>query len=154
MKFVVTSLYNQFLTLSIKKQYWILFRALWNKINWKDLNSPNAGGRPDVCYQSRDYYALYFSRLKVNTNIWYRDFIQKFIKMYNINLFNIYIYIDGVFFSKILPLFNYFGLIRRNFKKQEDTQELFEFTVKITEIGNLVFSYLSKLGLSKDDIML
>ncbi|MBA7689464.1 hypothetical protein ES703_97971 [subsurface metagenome] len=154
MKFVATSLFNQFLSLSIQKQYWILFRAFWNKIHWKNLNSPNAGGRPDICYQSRDYYALFFSRLKVNTNIWYRDLIKKFIDKYNINLFNISMYIDGVFFSKILPLFEYFGLIRRTFKKQEDTRDSFEFTVKITELGNQVFSYLSKLGLSKDDIIL
>ncbi len=79
MHLVPTLLYdNYYLKLSKKEQYWLLFRALWDKINWYRLNEYSLSGRPDWTYKSRSICALFFSRLNVDEWLSYKDLIDLF----------------------------------------------------------------------------
>lgn len=152
MKFMVTPLFTQFLGLSIKKQYYILFRAFWNKISWFRLNSYSMAGRPEWTHRDRHLYPPFFSSLKVDECMSYSEFQTLFSEFYNIDLFNPFSIgwklIIGIFLEKILPLFDYFGLIKLNFKNTREIYNAKELKIKITPLGNLFFSGLSKLNYS------
>ncbi len=67
MNFIPTSLYQDlFLKKTMKEQYWILFRALWDKINWYRLNAYSFSGRPEWSFKERYSYPLFFTSLEVD----------------------------------------------------------------------------------------
>lgn len=149
MNFIPTSLYQDlFLKKTMKEQYWILFRALWDKINWYRLNAYSFSGRPEWSFKERYSYPLFFTSLEVDEWISYREFLHLCDDYYhNQTLYPFStrgLYLFGVFLYKIFPLFDYFGLFKLNFKNTKDSHSK-ELKLKIRPLGYFIFSNLSML---------
>lgn len=148
MDFIPTSLYHDlFLKLTEREQYWILFRALWDKINWYRLNSYSFSGRPEWSFKARYSYPPFFTSLEVNEWFSYREFLHLFDyyrSQITYPFSNHGLYLFGVFLYKIFPLLDYFGLFKLNFKYTSNLPSK-ELTLKIRPFGNFIFSNLSIL---------
>lgn len=149
MKLITTPLYARYLELSIQEQYYVLFRGLWNKISWFRLNSYSDAGRPEWIHRDRNLYLPFLSSLKVDEYITYKEFRKLFGEFYDIDIFDPFTsswrLIIGVFIEKIIPLFDYFGLIKLNNRDTKKIDNLKELKIKITFLGHVFFSALTKL---------
>lgn len=153
MNFISTSLYHDlFQKLTIKEQYWILFRALWDKINWYRLNAYSFSGRPEWSFKARYSYLPFFTSLEVNEWFSYREFLHLFdyyLSQISYPFSDHGLYLFGVFLYKILPLFDYFGLFKLNFKCTRDFPSK-ELMLKIRPFGNSIFSNFSMLDTPRE----
>lgn len=150
MSLSTTPLFTKYLELSLKEQYYVLFRGLWNKISWFRLNSYSDAGRPEWIYRDRNLYPPFFSSLNVDEYIPYKEFRILFGEFYSIDNFNPFAggwrFVIGIFPEKILPLFEYFGLIKLNFKNIKEIYNIKELKIKITLLGHLFFSGITKFS--------
>ncbi len=145
---ITTPLYSKYLDLSIQEQYYILFRGLWNKISWYRLNSYSDAGRPEWIYRDRNLYPPFLSSIKVDEYIPYKEFRILFGEFYGIDNFNPFAgswrLIIGVFIEKVLPLFDYFGLITLSNRDTKTIDNIKELKIKISPLGRQFFSGITK----------
>ncbi len=150
MSLSATPLFTKYLELSLKEQYYVLFRGLWNKISWFRLNSYSDAGRPEWTYRDRNLYPPFISSLNVDEYIPYKEFKILFGEFYSIDNFNPFAgswkFLIGIFLEKILPLFDYFGLIKLNFKNIKEIYNTKELKIKITLLGHFFFSGITKFS--------
>ena len=156
MNLITTPLYAKYVELSLQEQYYILFRGLWNKISWYRLNSYSDAGRPEWNYRDRNLYPPFLSSLKVDKYISYKEFRILFGEFYDIDIFNPFAgswrLIIGVFIEKILPLFDYFGLIKLSNNNTRKIDNIKELKIKITPLGHLFFSDITNIiNLEEED---
>lgn len=159
MNFISTSLWDYYLKLPIENQYWILFRGLWDKINWYRLNKYSESGRPRGSFAERYSHSRFFSTLKSNGWISYRELIHlydEFVRQgYKNALKNNYFINNNrinyfcIFPEKILPLLIYFRLFKID--NQINNQSLNELDLfeesklRISSLGHHIFSMLKPL---------
>lgn len=155
MKLMITSLYKYYSDLSKKQKFWILFRGLWDKINWYRLNEYSQSGRPEWYFADRHSYSTFLSTLKVDRWIYYQNLnnlYQQFItSQHNLSASNEFFHplvSYGVFPNKILPLLAYFKFLTLNSKErggyaniQDNLQNL---KLKLTSFGKQMLSNLKK----------
>lgn len=147
MKFKSTSLIHDFLNLSSGEQYWLLFRALWDKINWYRLYGYSKSGRPEQVHIRRFVYIPFFSNIDTNRWFTYRElwksFKEYFEKEYGYNsMMSHVIYLYGVFTERILPLLAYFGIFEINYEIPAKESHLEEMALKMMPLGNTLFSLM------------
>lgn len=152
MNLKTTSLYEFYLRLSEKQQFWILYRGLWDKINWYRLNEYSSNGRPKWCFAGRYNYLNFFSKLEVDKWFSYRDLINLYNQLINqptnFNLIgntNLTLFVIGVFPNKVLPLLSYFRFFELTSKMRGDLENYEDFRLKITPLGNYIFSNLKEI---------
>jgi len=159
MNFISTPLCDYYLELPIEHQYWILFRGLWDKINWYRLNKYSESGRPRESFAERYSHLMFFSSLKRNGWISYRKFIHLYDEFVrrgfengfknNFIINNNRIFYFCIFPEKILPLLIYFGLFKIN--NEINNQSLNELDLfkdaklRITSLGHQIFSIFKLL---------
>ena len=152
MNLKTTSLYEFYLRLSEKQQFWILFRGFWDKINWYRLNEYSSSGRPKWCFAGRYNYLNFFSKLEVDKWFSYRDLINLYNQLINqptnFNLLgntNLTLLVIGVFPNKVLPLLSYFRFFELTSKMRGELESYEDFRLKITPLGNYIFSNLKEI---------
>jgi hypothetical protein len=147
MNLCITPLHAKFLDLAIQEQYYVLFRGLWNGISWYRLNSYSDAGRPEWTYRDRNLFIPFLSSVKVNEYIPYQEFRVLFGEYYGMDIFNPFTsswrLIIGVFMEKLLPLFDYFGLIKLSNRDTKKIDNIKKLKIKITPLGHQFFSTLS-----------
>ncbi len=78
-----------------------------------------------------------------------------FGEFYDIDIFNPFTsswrLITGVFIEKILPLFDYFDLIKLSNRDTKKIDNLKELKIKITPLGNQFFSYMTNFINPQED---
>lgn len=148
MKLRITSLWDEVVKLPSKHLMWVLFRGLWDTINWYRLNGYSQSGRPEWSFDYRYTYSKFFSALDVN--IWfpfqnlkvlYNQFINRRTNFHLQGGYHLLLLI-GVFPNKILPLLDYFRFLELNHRGEKRFENS---KLKITELGKYVFSNLKKM---------
>ncbi|MFO8018537.1 MAG: hypothetical protein R6U96_07870 [Promethearchaeia archaeon] len=143
MRFKTTPLFQNYLKFTPEHQYLILFRGLWDKISWYRLNEYSCAGRPRWLFADRYLLSDSFSTIPVDK--WFP--IRSFLALVDRNVqeslgFSKRLYYFGLFLDKLLLLFKHFGLFDLNSNDPSDLSNFDEFKVKITPLGNQVFSSL------------